>query len=353
MNDWNRSLRAKNGKFQNEIPAAVKMGAADMVSLLRDFLSSTSQRRPKQPLPIVPVQSGTLRDGKDKFIWFGHSASLLQIERKTILIDPMLGKNPSPIPLSRNRRYSVHLPITIEELPPIDIVVLSHDHYDHLDSSSIRKLIPKAGVFLVPLGVGKRIRKLGASPDAVIELDWGEERIIQGIRFVCTPARHFSGRGLFDRDSTLWCSYVIKTEERSLFYSGDGGYGPHFERIGKQHGPFELAIMECGQYDKRWSGVHMFPEETLQAYRDVQGGVLLPVHWGGFTLALHDWNDPARRISAAAEKQRIPYRIPKIGEVVYLESIRHSTQQDLWWREQEGKSTKASAGERQASTRPI
>lgn len=334
MNDWNRSLRAKNGRFQNEIPATVKMGFADIVSLLSEFLSPKSQRRPKHPLPIVPIQSSTLRDGMDKFIWFGHSASLLQIESKTILIDPMLGKNPSPIPLSRNRRYSVNLPISIEELPQIDIVVLSHDHYDHLDSSSIRKLIPKTGVFLVPLGVGKRILKRGASPDAVIELDWGEERIIQGIRFVCTPARHFSGRGLFDRDSSLWCSYVIKTEERSLFYSGDGGYGPHFERIGKQHGPFELAIMECGQYDKRWSGVHMLPEETLQAHRDVQGGVLLPVHWGGFTLALHDWNDPAIRISAAAEEQRIPYRIPKIGEAVYLNSIRNSTQQDFWWREQ-------------------
>ncbi|WP_081415229.1 MBL fold metallo-hydrolase [Ectobacillus panaciterrae] len=353
MNDWNRSQRAKNGKFQNEIPAIVKMGAGDIVSMLHEFLSPKSYRRPKQPLPIVPLQHSTLSDGKDKVVWFGHSASLLQLGGKTILIDPMLGKSPSPLPISRNRRYSVNLPITIDELPPIEIVVLSHDHYDHLDSSSIRKLIPKTGTFLVPLGVGKRIRKLGASPDAIIELDWGEERIIQGIRFACTPARHFSGRGLFDRDSTLWCSWVIKTEERSLFYSGDGGYGPHFKRIGRQHGPFELAIMECGQYDKRWSGVHMLPEETVQAHRDVQGGVLLPVHWGGFTLALHDWNDPARRVSAAVEEHSIPYLIPRIGEAVYLEQIPQSTQQDFWWRDLEGRPAKASASERQASSRPV
>ncbi|RUS47209.1 hypothetical protein ELR57_12195 [Cohnella sp. AR92] len=309
----------------------MKMGAGDMVSLLRAFLASGTLRRPKQPLPVVPLAPATLRDGKDKVVWFGHSASLLQIGGKTILIDPMLGNNPSPVPFSRNRRYSVKLPISIEELPPIDIVLLSHDHYDHLDSSSIRRLVPKTGVFLVPTGVGKRIRKRGASADAVIELDWGEERNVQGIRFVCTPARHFSGRGLFDRDSTLWCSWVIQSEERKLFYSGDGGYGPHFERIGRQHGPFELAIMECGQYDERWRGVHMLPEETVQAHRDVQGGVLLPVHWGAFTLALHDWNDPARRVSAEAEKLGVPVRIPKIGETVYLD--RDSEAETEWGRE--------------------
>ncbi|MBD3922196.1 MBL fold metallo-hydrolase [Paenibacillus sp. PR3] len=339
MDNWNRSRRGNNGKFQNEIPVFVKYSVGVTVSMLREFLSAKTQRRPKQPLPIVPIQRGTLSDRKDKIFWFGHSAALLQIGGKTILLDPMLGKNPSPFPFSRNRRFSVKLPITIEELPPIDIVVLSHDHFDHLDSSSIRKLIPKAGTFLVPLGVGKRIQKRGASPDTVIELDWGEERIVQGIRFTCTPARHFSGRGLFDQNSTLWCSWVIKTEKRSLFYSGDGGYGPHFKRIGRQHGPFELALMECGQYIecgqyyKRWSGVHMLPEETVQAHRDVQGGVLLPVHWGGFTLALHDWNEPPRRLSAAAEEQCMPYHIPRIGEAVYLDQIPLSSQHDYWWRD--------------------
>lgn len=339
MDSWNRSRRAKNGKFQNEIPVIVKFTAGDIVSMFLEFLSTKTQRRPKQPLPIVPLQRDTLSDGKDKIFWFGHSAALLQIGGKTILLDPMLGKNPSPLPFSRNRRFSVKLPITIEELPPIDIVALSHDHYDHLDSSSIRKLIPKTGTFLVPLGVGKQIRKRGASPDTIIELDWGEERIVQDIRFTCTPARHFSGRGLFDQNSTLWCSWVIKSEKRSLFYSGDGGYGPHFKRIGRKHGPFELTFMECGQYmesgqyDKRWSGVHMLPEETVQAHRDVQGGVLLPVHWGGFTLALHDWNDPARRLSAAAEEQSIPYHIPRIGEAVYLDQIPLSPQGDFWWKD--------------------
>lgn len=344
MDDWNTSRRAKNGKFQNEIPVVVKLSPRDIVSMLLEFLSAKTQRRPKQPLPIVPIQRGTLSDGKDKIFWFGHSASLLQIGGTTILLDPMLDKNPSPFPFSRNRRFSVKLPITIEELPPIDIVVLSHDHYDHLDSSSIRKLIPKTGTFLVPLGVGKQIRKRGASPDTVLELDWGEEVNVQGIRFTCTPARHFSGRGLFDQDSTLWCSWVFKTGKRSLFYSGDGGYGPHFKRIGRQHGPFELTLMECGQYmesgkyDKLWSGVHLLPEETVQAHRDVQGGILLPVHWGGFVLALHDWNEPARRLAAAAEQQGIPYLIPRIGEAVYLDQLEQiplSPQRDVWWNSME------------------
>jgi Predicted Zn-dependent hydrolases of the beta-lactamase fold len=333
MHDWNRSLRAGNGKFQNEIPAVTNFSAKELASMLREFLSK-SNRRPKQPLPIVPLTQGTLQDGKDKVVWFGHSASLLQLGGKTILIDPMLGRSPSPVPFGRNRRFSGQLPISIEDFPSIDIVVLSHDHYDHFDSSSIRRLIPKTGTFLVLLGVGKRIRKRGASSDSVIEMDWGEERTVAGIRFACTPARHFSGRGLFDRDSTLWCSWVIKTEERSLFYSGDGGYGPHFERIGKQHGPFELAIMECGQYDERWSGVHMIPEETVQAHKDVRGGILLPVHWGGFTLALHDWNDPALRVTAEAEKQGVPVWIPRIGEAVYLEQDREGWSPDpSWWKD--------------------
>ncbi|THF79531.1 MBL fold metallo-hydrolase [Cohnella fermenti] len=335
MSEWNRSRRAKNGKFLNEIPAMNKLTARDVFSLLREMMSSRTLRKPARPLPVVPLGQEALRDGQDKVVWFGHSAGLLQLDGKTILIDPMLGRSPSPIPFGRNRRYSVGLPISIDELPRVDIVVLSHDHYDHLDSGSIRKLIPKTDLFLVPLGVGKRLRKRGAAADAVIEMDWGDEREAKGIRFACAPARHFSGRGLFDRDSTLWCSWIIKTESRSLFYSGDGGYGPHFKRIGEQHGPFDLAIMECGQYDERWHGVHMLPEETVQAFLDVKGEELLPVHWGGFTLALHAWNDPAARVSAEAEKRGVTIRIPRIGEVVYLGRGAEEPHPDSpWWKSQ-------------------
>lgn len=329
MSNWLQSRQPHSRKFQNTQPAHSKMSAAETISMLVEFLFPQSQRKPARPIPIIPFQNNSLQDKQDKLVWFGHSACLLQLDGKTVFIDPMLGKSPSPIPLF-NSRFSVKLPITIEELPFIDIVVLSHDHYDHMDIPSIRKLSSKVGVFLVPLGIKKRLRRLGISPDSIIELDWGQEHVIQDIRFTCTPARHFSGRGLFDQGTTLWCSWVMKTSNQSLFYSGDGGYGDHFKRIGEAYGPFDLTIMECGQYDAKWPHVHMLPEETVQAHQDVQGDILIPVHWGGFTLALHDWNDPPIRLSTAAEARNIPYRIPQIGETIYLEQA-HGWEQKVWW----------------------
>ncbi|MFD1953173.1 MBL fold metallo-hydrolase [Paenibacillus thailandensis] len=318
-------------KFVNVPPVDMRMDMKTVRSLLRDYAKPKPAIRPRQPLPVVPAADWPpLGPGESRVTWFGHSASLLELEGKRILIDPMLGKAPTPFPIFGNKRYSRELPVRPEELPFIDVVLLSHDHYDHLDYGTIRKLRGKAGLYIVPLGVGAHLRRWGIDPSIIRECDWRDEIRLDGIRFVCAPARHFSGRSLTDRDATLWCSWVIQGRERSVYYSGDGGYGPHFKAIGDEYGPFDLTLMECGQYDKRWADIHMLPEETVQAHLDVRGGVLLPVHWGAFTLSLHDWHDPIERVTRAAQAKQVKMATPRIGETVAIGGDRYPD--EAWWK---------------------
>ncbi|WP_041967719.1 MBL fold metallo-hydrolase [Mesobacillus selenatarsenatis] len=300
-----------------------------MISMMQDFLKGNSERRPGAPLPMATFAQPLQKGSATKVTWFGHSAFLLEIEGKTILFDPMFGKAPTPFPI-RNQRYSRELPLKIEELPVVDTVVLSHDHYDHLDYGSIMKLKGKVKNYVVPLGVGAHLERWGISPEMIQEHDWWDGLSFAGLQFACTPARHFSGRSLTDRNATLWCSWVIIGQETKVFFSGDGGYGPHFKEIGEKYGPFDLTLMECGQYDARWAAIHMLPEETVQAHQDVKGKLLVPVHWGAFTLSLHAWHDPVERAVRAAEESGVDIVTPRIGETftVSLDDYPKSA----WWR---------------------
>jgi L-ascorbate metabolism protein UlaG (beta-lactamase superfamily) len=199
-----------------------------------------------------------------------------------------------------------------------------------LDFPSIRKLKDKALRFIVPLGVRQRLIKWGVESNKITEHAWWEELEFEGLKMACTPARHFSGRGLFDRNSTLWCSWVIAGQKTKVYYSGDSGYGPHFKDIGEKFGPFDLTLMECGQYDERWSTIHMVPEETIQAHLDLGGQLLIPVHWGAFTLAFHSWTDPVERVTKAALEHHVNITTPKIGETVAIASNGFPTSR--WWR---------------------
>jgi L-ascorbate metabolism protein UlaG (beta-lactamase superfamily) len=260
--------------------------------------------------------------------WFGHSAVLLEIDSVKIFIDPMLGLHAGPVPLISPKRYNEELPIAIEKLPFIDIVLISHDHYDHLDYGSILKLKDKVGKFFVPLGVGAHLRAWGVKPELITELNWWQEAQHNSFTFICAPARHFSGRG-FTNNLTLWSSWIIKSSREQLYFSGDSGYGPHFKEIGEKYGPMDFVMMECGQYNERWASIHMMPEETVQATLDVQGKVLLPIHWGAFTLAMHGWDDPINRVTAAAQRLNVPIRTPKIGQMILPLD---DTASDLrWW----------------------
>ena len=318
-------------KYENQIPTGMGMGFKTTLGLMRDMLKGSPNRKPKGALPLaaMPAYRSQEADGA-RVTWFGHSALLVEIEGKVLLLDPMLGRAPSPVPLFGSKRYGGRLPVEIEELPPIDAVLLSHDHYDHLDAGSIRRLKEKVGRFFVPLGVGSHLIRWGVDPGKVEEHDWWEEFSFAGLTLACTPARHFSGRSLTDRNSTLWCSWVIGGQQTKIYFSGDSGYGPHFAEIGEKYGPFDLTLMECGQYDERWAAIHMMPEETVQAHVDVRGDVMIPIHWAAFTLSLHDWTDPVERALKAAQEKGVRVATPKIGETVTVGDEDYPT--TAWWK---------------------
>ncbi|UKS31159.1 MBL fold metallo-hydrolase [Paenibacillus sp. HWE-109] len=317
-----------NGKFQNPVPTMMDTSLKTSLSILRDFSKSSPNRRPASP-PGMDVPSFEI-DRETKVTWFGHSASLLTIDGKTLLLDPMFGRAPSPFPWFGKGRYSGGLPFEIAELPEIDAVLLSHDHYDHLDYGSIMKLKHKVKHFLVPLGVGGHLIRWGIKAESIAEYDWWDELTFEGLKLACTPATHFSGRSLTDRGATLWCSWVIQGQKSKVFFSGDSGYAPHFKEIGNKYGPFDLTLMECGQYDKRWSDIHMMPEETVQAHLDVKGKLLIPIHWGAFTLAVHDWNDSVSRAVRAAYESDVAIATPRIGQTIHIQAAEYP--QAPWWR---------------------
>lgn len=333
---YEQSKNYKDGVFVNAIPTTRDIGFVNTISVLYDFLFHDQPGlEPESPLEIEKVDSLQLvRQSVDlkRLTWFGHSACLLEIEGKKIFFDPMLGESPAPHPWLGPKRYSKGLPIAIDQLPPIDAVVLSHDHYDHLDYESIVKLKDKVGHFYVPLGVGSHLMKWGVGSDKITELDWWSELSADGFTFICTPARHFSGRGLFDGFSTLWASWVVKTKGSTIYFSGDSGYGPHFKEIGDRYGPFDFAMLECGQYNELWRDIHMMPEQTVQAAIDLRTTLMMPIHWGAFTLAMHPWTDPINRVTATANEKKVPITTPKIGEPVLLQQplFPHSE----WWKKE-------------------
>ncbi|QJD85437.1 MBL fold metallo-hydrolase [Cohnella herbarum] len=318
------SPNRSRGIFVNQIPTSMNMNAGSMAKVLIEMVRGNPKGKPQSPIQAVPLTPQQLQSDADahraKVTWFGHSAILLQLDGKTLFIDPMLGKSPSPFTLFGGRRYSNKLPIEVEELPAIDAVILSHDHYDHLDYGTIRKLMHKVNRFFVPLGVAAHLERWGVEPGRITEHDWWEEIEFEGLKLATAPARHFSGRSIGDRNSTLWCSWIIEGAKDKIFFSGDSGYGPHFKEIGDKYGPFDLTLMECGQYDERWSAIHMLPEETVQAHIDVKGKVMIPIHWGAFTLALHDWTDPVERAARAARERNAVLATPRIGEIVRVGS---------------------------------
>lgn len=331
--DADISEHYQNGKFMNQLPTkTMDHSLGGMYSLFSDHLKSRGKRRPKQPLPIIPLEPAEWQRQEASLVsWFGHSAVLLKLDGKTLLLDPMLGTASSPFSWFGSKRYAPP-PIHPEDLPRLDAVLFSHDHYDHLDYGTVKKMDGKVAMYFVPLGVGARLLRFGVPQERIRELDWNEEAEWKGLRLVCTPARHFSGRAVGDQNATLWGSWVIIGDKEKIFYSGDSGYGPHFKKIGESYGPFDLAIIECGQYDRRWADIHMVPEQTAQAFQDVRAKRLLPVHWAGFTLALHGWAEPVERLLLEAEKRQIKVMTPKIGELASVGA--ESDPEEKWWRKE-------------------
>lgn len=324
-----KSEHYSDDKFQN-LSETDMSGKIEYGRTLKEYMTK-GNKVPDWSIPVVKHTTKTFtttQDSVTKITWFGHSAILLELDGKKIFIDPMLGNVPAPHPLLGSNRFNDTLPLPIEKIPQLDAVIISHDHYDHLDYGSIKKLKDKTIHFYVPLGVGSHLQSWGVSEDKITELDWWENTQLESIQLTAAPARHFSGRGFTDRFKTQWASWIIKGTKDNIYFSGDSGYGSHFKEIGERFGPFELAILECGQYDPQWPLIHMMPEETVMAAIELQSKLTMPIHWGSFKLSLHSWKDPAERFTEAASEKNLTIATPIIGEQIILGEKAPSSK---WW----------------------
>ena len=317
-----------DGKFMNLEETTMDISFQTMPKLLYKQIFDKAGREPKIPIAIEAFDiEEFLKPSKEvKFIWYGHSVLLLNISGFTILIDPMLGPNASPIAPFSTKRFSKHSLDFIKSFPEIDLMLMTHDHYDHLDLASITKLQPKVKNSYVALGVGRHLESWGWDPNSIKEFDWWDKANFEGIEITFTPSRHFSGRGLTDRAKSLWGGWVFKTEKENIYWSGDGGYGEHFKAVGEKLGPFDIGFMECGQYNPNWHLIHMYPEEAVQAAIDAGVKKAVAVHWAGFALAQHTWQDPIERFLKEAEG-KLEVITPRIGELVSLSE----TKNEKWW----------------------
>lgn len=329
---YQKSAQFKQGKFNNTKPVPKDLNFSETLKLSYTFLTTkVTNGRPKKDLKVHKLDSTAVANyvKEARLVWYGHSSFLLQLKGKTILLDPMLGNVAAPHPLLGENRFNTDFPLAVEKLGKIDVVIFSHDHYDHLDYETILEIKDKTKQFYVPLGVGVHLEAWGVSKDKITELDWWEKTQFEDLTLVCTPAQHFSGRKFNTTQSTLWSSWVIQTKDENIFFSGDSGYAPHFKEIGDKYGPFDIALMECGQYDKMWPDIHMMPEETAQAGIDVNAKKIIPIHWAGFKLALHGWTDPVTRLKIAAQKLNLKVITPEIGEEIIVKGSNNKTTN--WW----------------------
>ncbi len=328
---YSSSPNWKNGSFVNIEETGMSMPLKKIPKLIYKQFIEKKDKAPKQPLniPSFNVQDFNKNDSDFKFIWYGHSVLLLKISGLTILIDPMFGQNAAPISPFPVKRFSKNTLDIIDNLPDIDIVLLTHDHYDHLDYHSIQKLIPKVKYYYTAIGVGRHLIKWGIKSDQITEFDWWDNKVIESLNITFTPTRHFSGRGLKDRAKSLWGGWVLKSDTKNIWFSGDGGYGKHFKEIGEKLGPFDFGFMECGQYNENWHQIHMFPKESIQAAMDAKVNSIMPVHWGAFSLAQHSWKEPVEEFIKESESKKTHYLVPRIGEIIDLNKT-YDTK--YWWR---------------------
>jgi L-ascorbate metabolism protein UlaG (beta-lactamase superfamily) len=320
-----KQSRFSDGRFHDTIPRV----EPDIWAATRRWIAGTEHSQPSSALPtlmrsraefVTPSASGL------RITWFGHSSLLLELEGRRVLIDPVWGERCSPSSFTGPKRFHP-VPLPLEALPPLDAVVISHDHYDHLDYPTGMALTARNVPFVVPLGVGAHLEYWGIDPKLVRELDWWGETEVAGLKLVATPARHFSGRGL-GNDRTLWPGGAVLGAQTRAYYSGDTAMLEGFAEIGKRLGLFDATMIEVGAYDALWADVHLGPEQAVEAHRQVRGGVLFPVHWGTFDLALHTWVEPGERVLEAARRAEVRVVLPKPGQSI---DPLAPPQAERWW----------------------
>lgn len=326
-----QNFDATEEKFHNRRPKLVEeMYKRNMSfgAVAKFLFTNVENARPPKLMPETKPDLEQFKNNTDKFkaIWLGHTTLLLNIEGTTVLVDPVFSGSASPVSFTTKRFQKT--PLSLNELPQIDVVLISHDHYDHLDMDSIRFFKDKKTKFVTPLGVGSHIESWGVPNDRIVERDWWQDYQFNNIKFTATPAQHFSGRGLFDRNRTLWASWVIKSENYNAYFSGDSGYDSHFADIGEKFGPFDIAFMETGQYSEKWPEVHMLPAQAVKAFNELKAKKYFPVHWGMFVLSEHTWNDPMKDLYQEAAKENVEILNPILGEIIDLDE---PNQSQKWW----------------------
>lgn len=325
------SSQYSEGKFKNPVHAPVMKSGSTWAYIKKSWFGHRVDPHPRGELPITPIQSNdwtNLDKEPLSFAWLGHSSILMAVDGKTILVDPVLEERASPFKWLGPKRFHP-APVTIQQLPFIDVVLITHDHYDHLEEASIRQLAPKTGLFLVPLGIGELLEKWGVAPEKIVELDWWEEHRQGTLKFTATPAVHYARRWLFDGDQRLWCSWSIQGETQKLFVSGDSGYFDGFKKIGDTLGPFDVTFLKIGSYDELWKQIHMTPEESVQQHLDLGGTLLVPLHWATFDLALHPWYEPIERMVQSAPGKGVQFITPGIGQQIHVNQL---PKENFWWR---------------------
>ena len=311
-----RSSNHSGNAFVNAVDTHTGMRKDAFLTVVGEWMFGDQIRRPESPIETVEKDAadyGFEPESGLRVTWFGHSTILVEIDGYVVLTDP-IWSDISPPGISAMPRF-FETPMSIDDLPAIDAVIISHDHYDHLDFETIVVLAERGVTFVVPLGVGSHLRSWEISDEQIVELDWWQSWQTTELVLTATPARHFSGRGL-NQNKTLWASWSIRGPEHRVFFGGDTGMTPQFEEIGEREGPFDITLMPIGAYNPSWADIHLNPEEAVTAHKMVRGGLMLPIHWGTFQLAIHDWNEPAERMASAARDAEVAFAIPKPGESV-------------------------------------
>lgn len=332
MNDSNGSVY-KEGRYHNQKPTRRLHGDLTKLDIAKRYLFNNNPgAEPTQTIPLVSISTSDLeyaRNNNEVHLYrLGHSGILLKFGADYWLIDPVFSERASPFLWLGPKRFHAS-PIALHELPLLQGIIISHNHYDHLDKPTIKALKQQAQRFVVPLGVGKTLMAWGVDAQRITELDWWQNTEFAGLSITATPAQHFSGRGFNDEDASLWCSFVLQHQQTTLFFSGDSGYFDGFKQIGDRFGPFDLTIMEGGGYDPAWPEVHMKPDETVQGHLDLKGDVLMAIHNGTFNLAFHDWQDPFDKIAQYSQEQSVTVIFPRFGEKV---TVGEFTTTNHWWK---------------------
>lgn len=313
--------------FTNLSDTPMKPQDVSYWKMITEFMKKRKDAAPPFPIPFVKTDISKINSPSPVIVWFGHSSYFIRMEGKNFLVDPVFSGNAAPLSFMI-KAFKGSNEYKAEDMPAIDYLILTHDHYDHLDYKTIRKLRNKVNHVYCALGITSHLKHWRYDEHKITELDWWQSAIPDNnLKLIAAPARHFSGRG-FKRNQTLWSSFILQSPGHKLYLGGDSGYDSHFKEIGEKYGSFDIAILEAGQYNTMWPLIHMMPEETVQAAIDLKAKSLLPVHWGKFTLALHTWDDPIKRVIEKAQSVNIKVHTPKIGQPLILDD---SFQSEHWW----------------------